>query len=267
MVHLIAAAAMTPVDIGITAGAVLLLVYSARAMFSKEGKAQLGCGFAVVAAVLWSFALGRMIPNFTWQDGMRLAAGALLLLPALRVFFQHGKGSVVSGAIGLVLASIIAGPVVQRYLHEAGILEGPRSIDEQLTATDEEIDRLQDLSVQLAGDQATRTKRLAERGHSTAEALAADPESMQLMREYAELDARMTDLRRRLETLRAERAKLSAAQADGTRSLTELELDRIRREVVEASDVSEKSGLELFTEQQQLLELFERDFIGAKQAE
>jgi hypothetical protein len=263
----IAAAVMSPVDIGITAGAVLLLVYAARTLFTKEGKAQMGCGFAVAAAVLWSLALGRGIPNFTTQDGLRLAAGALLLLPALRVLFRHGKASVVSGAVGLVLASVIAGPVVQRYLAEAGILQGPRTTKEQLAATDEEIERLEELAVQLAGDQATRMKRVAERGHTTSEALAADPESMKLMREYAELDARIVDLQARLTTLRAERAKLASAELDGTRSLTELELDKIRREVVEASDVSEKSALELFTEQQQLLDLFERDFISGKSNE
>jgi len=261
----IAAAAMTPTDIGITAGAVLLLVYAARTMVSKEGKAQMGCGFAVVAAVLWSLALGRRIPNFTTQDGLRLAAGALLLLPGFRVLFQHGKASVVSGAIGLVLASVIAGPVVQRYLDEAGILEGPRTTEEQLAATDEEIQRLQELRVQLAGDMLTRKQRVTERGHANAEALAADADSMQLMREYAEFKTRIADLDARLATLEVERGKLAAADADTTKTLTELELDRIRREVVEASDVNAKSALEIFTEQRQLLDLFEQEVSSAKQ--
>jgi len=260
----IAAAAMTPTDIGITAGAVLLLIYAARTMVSKEGKAQMGCGFAVAAAVLWSLALGRGIPNFTTQDGLRLAAGALLLLPGFRVLFQHGKASVVSGAIGLVLASVIAGPVVQRYLDEAGILQGPRTTEEQLTATDEDIERLRELRVQLAGDMLTRKQRVTERGHPSAEALAADADSMQLMREYAEFKTRITDLDARLATLEGERAKLAVAEADSTRSLTELELDRIRREVVEASDVNEKSALEMFTEQKELLDLFEQDVSSTK---
>lgn len=262
---MIAAAAMTPTDIGITAGAVLLLVYAARTMVSKEGKAQLGCGFAVAAAVLWSLALGRRIPNFTTQDGLRLAAGALLLLPAFRVLFQHGKASVVSGAIGLVLASVIAGPVVQRYLDEAGILQGPRTTEEQITATDEEIERLQGLRMQLAGDMLARKKRVAERGHADAEALAGDADSMQLMREYAELKTRIADLDTRLATLEAERTKLTDARNDSTRTLTELELDRIRREVVEASDVSDKSVLEIYTERKELLELFEAEVGGKKQ--
>lgn len=264
---MIAAAAMSPTDIGITAGAVLLLVYAARTMVSKEGKAQMGCGFAVAAAVLWSLALGRRIPNFTTQDGLRLAAGALLLLPAFRVLFQHGKASVVSGAVGLVLASVIAGPVVQRYLDEAGIVRGPRTTEEQLAATDEDIERLQQLRAQLTGDMLTRKQRVTERGHADAAALAADPESMQLMREYAEFKTRITDLDARLSTLRAERAKLAAAEADSTRTLTEIQLDQIRREVIEASDVNDKSALEIFTEQKELLDLFEKEVSGVERKE
>jgi hypothetical protein len=261
------AAAMTPTDIGITAGAVLLLVYAARTMVSKEGKAQMGCGFAVAAAVLWSLALGRGIPNFTTQDGLRLAAGALLLLPAFRAIFQHGKASVVSGAIGLVLASVIAGPVVQRYLDEAGILQGPRTMEEQITATDEEIERLQGLRMQLAGDMLTRKKRILERGHADAEAMAADPDSMQLMREYAEFKTRIADLDTRLATLTSERAKLAGARDDSNRTLTELELDRIRREVVEASDVSDQSVLEIYTERKELFDLFENEVGGVESKE
>lgn len=261
------AAAMTPTDIGITAGAVLLLVYAARTMVSKEGKAQMGCGFAVAAAVLWSLALGRRIPNFTTGDGLRLAAGALLLLPAFRAIFRHGKDSVVSGAVGLVMASIIAGPVVQRYLDEAGILQGPKTPEEQISATTEEIERLEGMRKQLAGDMLVRQKRLEERGHANSEALANDPESMALMREWAGFKARIADLDNRLATLNTERQKLELAKADGSRTLDESELDRIRREVVEASDVSDKSVLEIYTEQRDLLELFEKEIAGKKSNE
>lgn len=264
---MVAAAVMTPTDIGITAGAVLLLVYAARAMVSNQGRAQLGCGFAVAAAVLWSLAIGRRIPNFTTQDGLRLAAGALLLLPAFQAIFRHGKGSVVSAAIGLVLASVIAGPVVQRYLDEAGILHGPRTAEEQLRATDAKIEGLTQLRAELSGDLLTRRKRIAERGHADAAALAADPESMQLMREYAEFKTRIDDLDVRLATLRTEREKLVASQSASGRSLTEVELDRIRREVVEAADVDAKSALELFTEQKELLDLYEREVSSAPKNE
>ncbi|MEZ6014830.1 MAG: hypothetical protein R3F49_06945 [Planctomycetota bacterium] len=254
---------MTPTDIGITAGAVLLLIYAARTMFSKQGQAQLGCSFAVAAAFLWSIALGRRIPDFTYQDGARLGLGALLLLPAFRALFQHGKGSVVSGALGLVMASIIAGPVVQRYLDRAGLLQGPRTVQQQLTATDAEIDRIDALRKQVGAEMETRRMQVAQKGHADAEAFAADADAVELMREYAGFEARMSDLKARLEALRAERNKLAAAIEEGSESMTETELDRIRREVKEAADTGDKSMLERFSEQQQLKDLFKREFPGS----
>ena len=255
-------ATMTPTDIGVTAGALLLLVYAARTMVSKEGQAQMGCGFAVAAAVLWSLALGRRIPDFTTADGLRLALGALLLLPAFRAIFRHGKDSVVSGAVGLVMASVIAGPVVQRYLDRAGILEAPKTPAQQIVKTEEEIERLEGMRLALAGDMAVRKKRINERGISDKEALLRDPEAMQLLREFDGFRTRLVDLEQRLERLREERSKLAAAEADTNRTLTEIELDRIRREVTAASDLSDKSLLEQFSAQQDLGALFEREILG-----
>jgi len=262
---------MTPTDIGISAGALLLLVYAARTMVSKEGRAQMGCGFAVAAAVLWSLALGRGIPNFTTQDGLRLALGALLLLPAFRALFQHGKGSVVSGAVGLVMASIVAGPVVQRYLDQAGILEGPHTAAEQLAATDAEIDRKEVIRVELTGKLLTLKRQLqdldAARTDKSEEAMVVDSTTMDLMQAFSRVQKHLAATDQRLSDLRTERAKLSAVEADSTRSLTEIELEQIRRDVHEASRKEDKSALELYTEQQELLELYRREIRATKTPE
>ncbi len=49
--------------------------------------------------------------------------------------------------------------------------------------------------------------------------------------------------------------------------MTEIQLDQIRREVIEASDVNAKSALEIFTEQSELLDLFEKEVSGVEQKE
>ena len=104
---------MTMFDWGLTAAAVLMLLFAIRAVTSSEGKERLGCGFGLVTALLWIWVLRHHLPDFDVVDAARVAIGILLVLPAARALKQP-KGGVVMAAVALVLAFVIAGPVVAR---------------------------------------------------------------------------------------------------------------------------------------------------------
>ena len=60
----VAALAMSPIDWGLSASAILLVIFAARALVTGEGKAQMGCGFMFVAAAVGTFAIGRQVDGF-----------------------------------------------------------------------------------------------------------------------------------------------------------------------------------------------------------
>ena len=110
----VAALSMSPLDWGLSASAILLVIFAARTLVTGEGKAQMGCGFMFVAAAVGTFAIGRQVDGFGLVDGARVTVGILLLVPVFRVLFSHKGSSVTVAVISLLAASVIAGPVVAR---------------------------------------------------------------------------------------------------------------------------------------------------------
>ena len=113
----VAALAMSPIDWGLSASAILLVIFAARALVTGEGKAQMGCGFMFVAAAVGTFAIGRQVDGFGLVDGARITVGILLLVPVFRVLFSHKEQRHGGGDLPAA-ASVIAGPVVARIFPE-----------------------------------------------------------------------------------------------------------------------------------------------------
>ena len=140
----VAALAMSPIDWGLSASAILLVIFAARALVTGEGKAQMGCGFMFVAAAVGTFAIGRQVDGFGLVDGARITVGVLLLVPVFRVLFSHKGSSVTTAVISLLAASVIAGPVVARIFPEhveTGASREVSPIDEEIEGVEQELAR------------------------------------------------------------------------------------------------------------------------------
>lgn len=259
-------ATMTPVDWGITAAALLMLVYAARTFVSGKGKSQMGAGFAFVAAFVWTLAIGRHIDGFTYWEGFRVAIGVLFLVPVFRVFFTHTGGSIVFAVISLILASLIAGPVVTKYGGQLTSPDTPRveTVQAKIDEVDAAIETKTKTRDAVAGFMAEESAKLAASGLKTAEEVEANPEAFAALQKYARYKDQLNGLFAEIADLESRRAELQKSldvlkSGDDSSKVSQTEAERIRRQV-EADVEREKPLIEKYSERGEMLELFEAEF-------
>ncbi|MEM9802126.1 MAG: hypothetical protein AAGA20_17510 [Planctomycetota bacterium] len=259
----ILASALTPLDWGITAGAVLILIYAARTFVTGKGKSQMGASFAFMASLVWTLAIGRHLDGFTFLHGLQVAFGVLLLVPVLRVLFTHTGGSITFAVISLILASAIAGPVIARFAGQITDPDRPR-VEEVRVALDEverDIEAKTKTRDQVAGFAGAERESLRESGHDSAEDIEADPAALAALERYAgykdQLDNLMAEIAELME--RKEELSMSLAVLESENGASGAEAERIRR-LVEAEVERDRPMVERYARRGEMLELFEEEF-------
>lgn len=265
---------MTPLDWGISAAAVLMLIFAARTFVSGKGRAQMGLGFALVASVVWTFAIGRQLADFTLVDGLRVAAGIFLLVPVFRVLFTHSSGSVTTAVVSLLLASVIAGPVVAPFIDgvDSGVAPEIERLTREIDATEEEIANLEATRDRVMAFAATERSKIDEFGEKSVDEIQKDADAMAVVEKYAAYKTKLEEIMGDIKTLEAQREDLESTLAalqsgdDVRDSLARAE--EIREEVeADAQRRDDRPAVEGYIKGAKALEIYERDFVKADQAQ
>ncbi len=259
------ALSMSPIDWGLSGASILLLIFAARTFVTGKGQSQMGFGFMLVAAVVWTFAIGRQIDDFSTGDMARVAIGVLLLVPVFRVLFTHTSGSVTTAVVSLLLSSVIAGPVLTRAFPEH-VDSDPRTVlTTKLEKTDKALKDTQVTRDRLFSDAAAERKALEAMNLKTAAEIEANPTAIEILTRYMRFKEEIDSLGREEKALKNEKESLESSLAALERGADHREaMDRasqIREQVeAEAARRLEKSDLERYTDRAKMLELFEEEF-------
>ena len=200
----------------IVVGAFLVLYAALNVLGAKGGKnrrrATLGCGFALLAGLVWGYALGGFLGGF-WP-GMRLGLAVALVLPALAALANPGRGGIVAAAVMLVLAVVLGAGMVPRLFNRLGASAPSRLAREvsgtleeartRIVSTEQHVEDLEDSRKDLR-------KQVAALGYDDFESLAADAEAYALLTELGDMDRLLEAGRARLERLRADVPRLESA--------------------------------------------------------
>ena len=257
---------MAPIDWGISIAALLLLLFSARMLVSGKGKSQMGLSFAVLAAVIWTFAIGRHIEGFSNVDGLRVAAGALLMVPVLRALFSQTGASITGAVIAVLLAAWAAGPVIARY--SPNVVEAELPAQERLAAklakVDAELAKLGSVSEITSSLAATERGKLADMNVSTASDVDASPEAMTALKRWSGYKGKLNQLSLQIKALRAQREEIttviSALERSGGNEDAIVEADQIRELVESEAGREDLSIVEDFSRREKMLELLAKEF-------
>lgn len=263
----VAALAMSPIDWGLSASAILLVIFAARTLVTGEGKAQMGCGFMFVAATVGTFAIGRQVDGFGLVDGARITIGILLLVPVFRVLFSHKGSSVTVAVISLLAASVIAGPVVARIFPEhveTGASREVPPIDEEIQGVEQELARKRAELDAIETPMAEARAALDALGIETLDELARSEEALERLQTYKDLLDDWKGLRVDIEALEKQLADLKAyeaALAEGAEGRGALARPgSLRREAgAGASARGASSDAEGYADRAELLEFFQQE--------
>lgn len=266
----VAALSMSPLDWGLSASAILLVIFAARTLVTGEGKAQMGCGFMFVAAAVGTFAIGRQVDGFGLVDGARVTVGILLLVPVFRVLFSHKGSSVTVAVISLLAASVIAGPVVARIFPEHVETDAPRKVlrvDEEIESVEQELAKNQVELDAIETPMAEARAALDALDIETADQLARSEEALQRLQTYKDLLDNWKGLRVEIEALEKQLADLrayEAALAKGADDRDALASSGSLRRAVEAAAKARgaTSDAEGYVDRAELLEFFEQEIAG-----
>ena len=265
---------MTPLDWGISAAAVLMLIFAARTLVSGKGRAQMGLGFALVASVVWTFAIGRQLADFTPLDGLRVAAGIFLLVPVFRVLFSHSSGSITTAVVSLLLASVIAGPVIAPFIDgmDSGVAPEIERLTRKIDSTDDEIDSLEATRDQVMSFAAVERAKLEGFGKKSVEEIESDADAMAALEKYAGYKTKLEEIMGDIKTLEGQResleSTLTALQRGGDVRDSLARAEEIRAEVErEAERRDDRPTVESYVKRGEALEIYEREFVKADEPE
>lgn len=260
------AVAMTPFDWGVSIAALMMLLFAARTMVSGKGRSQMGLSFAVLAAVVWTFAIGRHVEGFSTLDGLRVSVGALLLVPVLRALFSQTGSSITGAVVALLLASWAAGPVIARYAPNVVQTELPpqERLEAKLADIDSRLAQLGGTSESIASQAATERSKLVDMDVSSAADIDANPAAMIALKQWSGFKDHLADLSRQVKELRAQRteveATLRALERTGGDETSIVEAERIRELVEAEAGREDLSVLDEYTDRAKMLDLFEKEF-------
>lgn len=248
-----------PIDIGLIAAAVLLLVFAARTFLSGKGQAQMGMGFMLVAAVVWTFAIGRQVADFSAADGFRIAFGVVLLIPAFRVLFGSKSGAT-TAVVSLILSSVIAGPVITKAFPDREM-----KVRKQLEATASDLDAERELFDTLISLKAKQREVVEGFGISSTDELRGNAEAFTEAKRFSELDAKVRASQARIAELELNivslESSLASLQDDSLADSAKQRIDETLREIDAAAERRDgKSALDAYADDARALEVFEDQF-------
>jgi len=192
------------------ATAALLFVFAVRFTFrgnrseSGSAKRSLGCGFGVVATIVWSLALGELIGDI-WVAG-RLAVAAILLLPVVEAIARPEGARTMRAAVALVVAALLAGPVIGGAWAKLRTPESESTwedLERRIAEQELSLERVQDHSKQLLDEREDLVDSIRDAGHANFDEAAGDTATLHLLEELADLDRLLQQNAARAEQLRS----------------------------------------------------------------
>lgn len=171
---------------------------------AKEGsgarKDSLGCGFVLLAGLVWSLALTSYL-----QDrgaGFRLGFGGALILPALVTLFRPGRKRIVQAAVLFVVAIVVASsafPVLKQRLAPDRTGSGLESMRAAGAEVETRLATARALAGELTTDRAKLAKDIKARGVGDFELAADDADLMRMLKELAEIDQLLAQTQAKLD--------------------------------------------------------------------
>ncbi len=248
----------------------LILLFGRSTEGSRRRRESLGCGFVLLAGVVWGLSLGWYLGD-NWA-GLRLGFAVALLLPALATLLHPGRGRTLAAAVTLGFA-VLLGASALPHLGSALSPSQPVATAQEVAQTLEElkgrIERTEDYIGQLRDEREELKQKLHKHGYADFEALRADPAAYALLEELAELDRLLDEsegwLRRARETLEqlrvAERRidRLARGESAMGVEVDQTEVERILREA-RTPPPSGPATVEEHVNREQLRQLFESEF-------
>gem|GEM_PF-3099207 len=231
----------------------------------------LGCGFTLLAAVVWSFALGRYLGSTV--AGVRLGTALALILPALATLAHTGRANVAGAAVLLTVAVLLGAPVLPQLrarLRPTPSAVTGRDLDRAGTELEQRIRATDEVLEKLDKDRRRLRREIGALGFADFESLAADRNGLLLLQELAALDKLREAAATRLEAMRrdVQRVETAARQIErlhDTEAATGVEVTRGELEdILSAADTPAAGAtpetVEEHLERADLESLFEREF-------
>ena len=172
------------------------MIFSRRAGEGGHRRETLGCGFTLLAALVWGVALGRYLGN--WSAGMRLGIACALVLPALATLVQPRRGRVLASAVLLTFAVILGASAVPvlwvrvRPPRPAAAVQEAKSARKQLQQiiedNEQKIADTQQHLATLADDRARLRRDVRALGYSNFDTISSNPGGLSLLQELAEVE-------------------------------------------------------------------------------
>lgn len=208
---------MSPFRWGMMIVGAFLAVYAALTLRGAKAGADrrrttMGCGFVLLAGLVWGYALGGFLGDF-WA-GMRLGVAFALVLPALAALASPGRGGIVAAAVMLVLAVVLGAepfPKLFRRFSTSAPSRLARQVSGALDEARERIDSTQQHAEALEDSRKDLRKQVAALGYGDFDSLAADADAYALLTELAEVDRFQAAAWARLERLQADVPQLESA--------------------------------------------------------
>ncbi|NQU41587.1 MAG: hypothetical protein HQ523_16700 [Lentisphaerae bacterium] len=264
---------MSTISVALMALGLFLVLYTMVFLLrpARDGvgnkKDSLGCGFVLLAGLVWSLALTSYLHDR--GAGFRLGFGGALILPALVTVFRPGRKRIVPAAVLFVVAIVVASsafPTLKQRLapgRSGTGVEQLRSAGSELRAR---VAKAKALTAELKVDRTRLVKDITSRSISDFDAVAGDTDVMRMLKELAEIDQLSARAATRLghdeATLdRIESAirrvdRLARAEALTGDAVSESELAAIIEEARSPADADLPSSVESHLERRQLETLF-----------
>ncbi|MFO7958087.1 MAG: hypothetical protein R6X33_13425 [Candidatus Brocadiia bacterium] len=256
---------------------VFLVLYAALVLLRGIGKSErrgrhsLGCGFVVLAGVVWGIALAQYMGS--WWTGLRLGLGLALVLPALTTLAHPGRGGVVFSVVLLTMAVILAAPLLPRLWDRAWpgrSASRARELEQAARTLRGRIEGTESYIEELRADRRRLRDEIEEKGYTDFADVEKDPEGYALLEELAEVDRLMHEARAWLEDAREtlERTRVASRRLErlaGAEEATGVEVsdEEIREVLAEVEATPAEPGpttVEEHVERERLKELFEEEF-------
>jgi hypothetical protein len=171
---------------------------------AKEGsgakKDSLGCGFVLLAGLVWSFAFTSYLGDR--GAGFRLGFGCALVLPALVAIFRPGHKRIVHAAVLFIVAVILASSALPKLKQRMNPGEALSRLEEMRNVQLEvgvRVEKAKALARELEADRTKLVRELQAKGAGDFEAASKDPEIMRLLKELAEIDHLQSVTREKME--------------------------------------------------------------------
>ena len=236
------------------------------------GKARpLGCGFTVLAGVIWGIALAGYLG---WSSGLRLGIALACLLPVLVTLFHPKRRSLVTALVLLSIALVLGVPV----LPQLGALFGPsggtagtlRDLERKLAELERRLDAGTELRRSLADQSRALHEDIRALGHADYETLVAHPEAHALLKELAEVESlvaandknelRLTQESDALAAALRRLGRLAESEAATGETLAPADVEAILEGARSSAPEAGPRTVEEHMEAANMRELFEREF-------